>query len=203
MDSPPAPPSDPQNGDAERRAGTVNELLSAVAGLRARFDALPASEAGSAPPGLSASDLATAEIDLSARQIEVLVALGVIRRLEQAGESRIVWAGGETRATGALAAFGQVAETLRGITLSPPPPPPPDVATVERLVAPAAGRTLAAGAGAGPAAARAAAVSRDEEFQIDLASDYEHERLLMYRVILAFEIVAGILLIREIAVRLV
>jgi hypothetical protein len=39
--------------------------------------------------------------------------------------------------------------------------------------------------------------SRAEEFDVDLASDYEHERLLMYRVILAFEIVVAIILIRE------
>ena len=41
-----------------------------------------------------------------------------------------------------------------------------------------------------------------EEFEVDLAADYEHERLLMYRVILAFETVAGIVLIREIALGL-
>jgi hypothetical protein len=48
---------------------------------------------------------------------------------------------------------------------------------------------------------RATAVGADE-FEIDLASDQEHERLLMYRVIVAFEAVVGIVLIRELVPRL-
>jgi hypothetical protein len=54
---------------------------------------------------------------------------------------------------------------------------------------------------AGVADAEEAAVE-SEEFQLDLASDHEHERLLMYRVILALEVVAAIILIREVALSL-
>jgi len=56
------------------------------------------------------------------------------------------------------------------------------------------------GSGTGVVAPESGQVdSRAEEFDVDLAADYEHERLLMYRVIIAFEIVVAIILIRELA----
>jgi hypothetical protein len=41
-----------------------------------------------------------------------------------------------------------------------------------------------------------------EDFRLDREADYEHERLISYRVMLAFEIVGAIVLIREIVLRL-
>lgn len=229
-DRTPAPRSDPGRGD---RIGAIDDLLRVVDELHVRLGSSDTADAESAPVGLTAGELEGAEIDVNAREIESLVALGILGRLVSGGESRLVWMPGETEsnASARLAALAKVAEDLRDVmasaraladdieTIDGLVEPEVDARQVEALIALGLlGRIISGGSSSlvwtgrlVPELQRSApaagvdvdkACAESEEFQLDVAADYQHERLLMYRVIVAFETVAAIVLIREIVLRL-
>jgi hypothetical protein len=63
----------------------------------------------------------------------------------------------------------------------------------------APGQLAAVDAGGTEVAEAGGDAHESEEFLIDVAADQQHERLLMYRVILSFATVAAVLVVREIA----
>ncbi len=83
-------------------------------------------------------------VTVSARQVEALVALGIVGRITSAGRTRLVW--------------------MRDDDIGATSTLDPDV----------------------------------EEFRLDIALDLEHERRLLYRVTLIFELVLMIVIIRQI-----
>jgi hypothetical protein len=247
--------------DPGHRIGPIDGLVRLVPELRRRLESTDATHTESAALGLTADELQRSEIDLDARQIEALVALGILGRLVSGGDSRIVWIRGETESTARarLTALATVAEALRAAmasvralaheieTIDGLVEPAVDARQVEALIAlgvlgriisggsaslvwigrrapvhpgpvlvgstegdvdagaaGTAGAAVAEAAGAAVAAvaeAAGAAAAKTEEFELDVAADYEHERLLMYRVMIAFEAVGAIVLVREIVLR--
>jgi hypothetical protein len=189
-DSPTRSCADPDPTGLKREPPTVLD------GLRAQLARLPRADAGGLPAvGLTPGELEAVDVHISPRQVDALVALGILGRRRAEGQSRIAWIWDaadpsavevETVSPSASEVESALASAVEVEVESVSPP----VVEVEvESVSPPAVEVESVS----PAA------RRDEEFQLDLAADYEHERLLMYRVILAFEAVAALLVIREIA----
>jgi hypothetical protein len=197
-DSPTRSCADPDPTGLNREPPTVLD------GLRAQLARLPRADAGGLPAvGLTPGELEAVDVHISPRQVDALVALGILGRRRAEGQSRIAWIWDaadpsavevETVSPSASEVESALASAVEVEVESVSPP-----AVEVESVSPPAVEVESVSPPAVEVESVSPAARRDEEFQLDLAADYEHERLLMYRVILAFEAVAALLVIREIA----
>lgn len=131
------------------RGSSVDQEIDQLVVLADRLGAqMP--RGGSIPDSVDeVARLLDAHVAVSARQVEALVALGIVGRITSAGQTRLVWMRDDD--------IGATSTLDPGI----------------------------------------------EEFRLDIALDLEHERRLLYRVTLIFELVLLIVIIRQIVLGII
>jgi hypothetical protein len=199
-DSPTRSCADPDPTGLNREPPTVLD------GLRAQLARLPRADAGGLPAvGLTPGELEAVDVHISPRQVDALVALGILGRRRAEGQSRIawIWDAADPSAVEVETVSPSASEvesaSASAVEVEVESVSPSAVEVEVESVSPPAVEVESVSPPAVEVESVSPAARRDEEFQLDLAADYEHERLLMYRVILAFEAVAALLVIREIA----
>lgn len=153
--------------DGKDAFNEVGVLSEVVSNLRALF-----LDEGYLPddPGKINSQLTEASLDntrVTSRHIESLVALGVLGRVIAGGHSYLAWM--DVR---------HANRSVPALVKSPDLLPKPEMEIAK-------------------ATETSQAVETNELFKIDVELDMEHEKLLLYRSLIVVEVIAGLLLLRQ------